>query len=277
MRKAFQYTALFCLFASVGAVWWPLGNLGVWLKIGLSILAPLVFVGVLLVTEFVLIAVGLEGRSFHGAGLREPVRRLVGCAAFLAVLLVAVISGRRWWPVGQHNVPAAEVELTGDSNAGAKAKLTGMLHLWQDKVGKILKAKKQFEEEKGDLISRMTKMGFRSSTDISKSKAHQKVAEELLELQTQIKILYTQQTKYQSAIAQTQSAVRRISRQERLEEVGVSSEEFNKLAQTAVELDERLQSGSDQSLAVKIELDSLLNETFDEGAAKETKKGEQSR
>ena len=253
---------LFCLVVSLVAIWWLLGHLGVWLKLGLSVLAPLVLVGAILAAEVVLTAVASPGRAKADGSMRG----LVGCALFLALLALLVNNGRRIWPVPQYPVPVAEVELTSMANGGAKAKLASTLQVWQDKLEKLATAKVQFEKEKRSLLSKMATMGFRSSKDINNSKANQKIAEELLELQTQIKTLDIQQAKYKSAVEQIESALRRITRQERMEEAGVSNEDTNKLAQTAAELDERLQSGSDQSLVVKIELDSLLKETLGEEA-----------
>jgi hypothetical protein len=221
----------------VGAIWWwPLGYFNLWTKAGLTLLVPVFFLVLLCAVVFILL-----GKENVGCGwvllLMAPV-----------LLWLVVILAEWCWPP----MPSAD------------AKLTAMVAVWQNKLDTILKAREQFQRDKGDLIHRMREMGFRSSKDVQKSKAHRYVAEELLEVQTQITKLGALQAKHESAIEQIQSGLRRMARQRLLEKAGVADEEYNKLAETAGELERRLQSESDQSSAVTIELDLLLKETFGE-------------
>ena len=108
----------------------------------------------------------------------------------------------------------------------------------------------------------MKKMGFRSSKDVAKSEAHRSVAQELLELQAQIEALQARQVRYESAIEQTHSNLRRLARQRILNDLGVSGDDFDKLAQAIGELDDRLRTDRGNSAVTKVELDTLLKETF---------------
>ena len=240
----------FCLllFTLMLFVWWfPLGFLGAWWKYWLSVPAFLVAV-------FVAVTIIIFAEEDSGVAL-------LSCASvgFLFLCIAFVL----WRFSPSYSPKPAEPQQSTVSE-----QLTAKVQVWREKLDNILNAGQKLQVDKQDIIGRMKAMGFQSSRDVRRSQAHRQIAEELMELQMQIKRLESQKSDYELAIMQMESALRRLDRKQFLSEVSISSEEYSSLAQTASELDERLQKDSDQSAAVKIELDLLLKETFGEGAGK---------
>lgn len=227
---------LSALVVAAAIWWWPLGYLNVVAKFGLTLLVPLIFVTQLFAAISILLG-------------KENVDYGWGVVIVTFVLFVSVVELVPWyWP------PPPSME----------TKLATMVTVWQEKVETIAKARGQLMSDKAALLLRMGEMGFQSSKDVQKSKAHRYLAEELLEVQTQIKKLDGLEAKHVSAIEEVQSGLRRMGRQKLLATAGITDEEHNQLAETAAELDHQLESASDKSSAVPIELDLLLKETFGE-------------
>jgi len=238
----------FFLFTLMLFVWWfPLGFLGVWWKYWLSVPAFLVAV---------VVAIAAIAKFDEDGGVALLVYASCG---FLFLCTAFVL-----WRFS----PSFSPKSAEPQELAASEQLTAKVQIWCERLDNIVNAGKKFQEDKQYLVSRMKAMGFQSSQDIRRSRTHQQIAEELLELQTQIKRLESQKSDYELAIVQMGSALRRLDRKQLLSEVDISSKEYGSLMQTALELEERLQKDSDQSTAVKIELDMLLKETFGKDVGK---------
>ena len=216
------------------AIWWyPLGHLGVGWK-------SLLTVGALAV---VFLEIGIPASTVLGG--RELSDNVFWMLMFNASVLYAIVCAGSY-----------------DGSVSSPTEPANIVQVWQEKLEQITATKEKLEQDKQNLVNRMRAFGIQSLREIGKSLTYRRLADELLELQTQLQFLEGQRVKYQAAIEQIDSARRRLGRRALLGKVGVSQEAFNQLSETAVELGARLKKDSDQSAAGKVELDRLLKETF---------------
>lgn len=240
------------------AVWVAFSNQSLWFRLALSVAVPVLLLACILVADFVLVFLGLEGGSgLAGAGQKEVIRNIAGCGLFAGVTVVGAPLASNLLATKPH-VPS----LAGGI-AETRASLLKSLDDWSGRLEKISLTASKFEEDRKSLASRIRGMGFASANDIDKTPAHRKVAEEFAELQSQIQTLRKREAGYKAAIEDVRSSLRRLERQEALESAGISPEELERMAQTVAETNERLEAGAKTGEKSQTQVELWLREALD--------------
>lgn len=206
----------------------------------------------------------LPCRPMFQTFLREQVK--------LLIFYLPIAGTTAWWSWPSTNASdhSAVADLPKSSSSAPSTSreieagdVRPMLEQWKKKKEKLDEVLNLLRRDKEEHVARMRSAGFRSANDINGHPRNKVMADELLELEHQIRITTAKVTTYQAKIVQLESLARRIERRERLAEVGLSDEELNSVSAMVKELDEELRVVAEVGPGADMELDTLLKQTFE--------------
>ncbi|MCA9112185.1 MAG: hypothetical protein KDA52_19685 [Planctomycetaceae bacterium] len=131
------------------------------------------------------------------------------------------------------------------------------LDTWKQEGRSLRDAMAKLEEGRQQLVKSMSDVG----SDSPRARVY---AEEILEIDAQAKLLSRKIETYDTAIVKAESTLRRVERRKLLEDVGVTTDELNELAETVYELDESLRKMSGDQTTLELDVEDVLQEVYGE-------------
>ncbi len=149
-----------------------------------------------------------------------------------------------------------------ERRAPAEDDVARRLAQWRGERERIEATLAAFTAEREELKTRLREEGVTTSADLAGAPRARFIAEELVELEKQIRLAQRKQVEHNEAIARIESLTRRLERRRMLAESGVSEQELQELLQTSLELDGELKAEAGVGPAVDIEMEALLEEAL---------------
>lgn len=160
----------------------------------------------------------------------------------------------------------------GDASNGS-SEIALKLRKLQDAQGKVERKREQleatrdeFQQDLDDLKFQLEELGVRSARDV-RSPAQRQIANELIDLQRQIKRIDAQLQKLRTSAGRMSSLARQLERQVRLERAGLtdeSTEAANEVDALVVDIEDQLGVGDDADAVQQFQDDQLLRDLLNE-------------
>ncbi len=129
------------------------------------------------------------------------------------------------------------------------------INTWSQKRQQLDDGVAKLQKARQEVVGLMQSVG-------KKSPSVRIYAEEIIELDSQLKILSMKSLTYDTAITKAESTLRRIDRRTMLKDVGVSDDELDELALTAHELDDSLKKMAGDEVTLDLDVGDVMKEVF---------------